>query len=171
MAIQKYARIVDGVVFETTPFDGDIGTIYNLDDPAQHWVACADEVEQGWTYNGTTFSAPVPPAPTPEQQYAAALAAGLQVTSTSTLSISATYALDQTTLNEIRALAVDCGAGLGFPGGASEFAYPDKNGNPVLFTEAQIKDVYRALRDRVLALSLALAGQGEWPASASVTIP
>jgi len=108
--------------------------------------------------------------PTPQQQYDTAIAAGLQITSTGSPSISATYALDKVTLDQIRALAVDCGAGLGFPGGGSTFAYPDATGAPKVFTEAQIKAVYSAVRDHLYQLGLALAGQGSWPTD-SVTIP
>lgn len=37
-------------------------------DPGDPWVACGDDVQIGWSYDGTTFAAPpAPPEPTPAE--------------------------------------------------------------------------------------------------------
>ncbi len=110
----------------------------------------------------------------PATTLAQKIAAGLAVTSTGTPAISATYALDQTTLDQIQALAVDCAAGLGFPGGASSFAYPDLPGTPRTLTSANMIALYKALRDYTAQLNdtaatLAAGGTATWP-SATATI-
>lgn len=103
------------------------------------------------------------------------LAAGLAVTSTGTPALSATYALDQVTLDQIRALASDAAVGFGFPGGVSTFDYPDATGTPRTFTPIAIANLYKALRNYVALLNttaaiLAQGGEAEWP-EAAATIP
>jgi hypothetical protein len=129
----------------------------------------AKDVPAGATDIQVMDAADVPPeAPTTAETLAAKLAAGLAVTSTGTPSLSATYALDTTTLDQIRALATDAKAGLGFPGGETAFAYPDASGTPRTFDATSIVNLYKALRDYVFALKTTAAtldagGPAEWP--------
>ncbi len=140
------------------------------------FIAVPSDVAQiGWGWNGTAFVSPPSPAPTLAQILAAKLASGIAITSTGTPAISATYALDQTTLDQIGAVARDSAAGLGLPGGAATFTYPDINGVPRTFTGAQIQALYKAMRDCVFALyttaaTLAAGGTAVWLAQ-SATIP
>lgn len=103
------------------------------------------------------------------------LAAGLAVTSTATPPLSATYALDPTTLDQVGSVARDAAAGLGLPGSASTFTYPDITGAPHVFASTDIQNLYKAMRDYVFALNetaatLQAGGGASWP-SPSKTIP
>jgi hypothetical protein len=117
------------------------------------------------------------PGPDSAQQardaYATKLGAGIAITSTGTPALNATYALDQVTLDEVGALARDCAAGLGFPQGASTFAYPDIAGTPRTFTPPEMQALYRAMRDMVFLLNEAMAtmaagGSPSWPVQTAV---
>ena len=64
--------------------------------PSLTWVAipAGQTVEVGYAFaNGTFTAPPAPPAPTLAQQAAAALGAGLTITSTSTPALNGTYAV------------------------------------------------------------------------------
>jgi hypothetical protein len=64
----NYARIADGIVQEVieVPEGLSIVDMYHPD-LVSALVACADEVEQGWTYDGKIFAAYVAPAPNVDQ--------------------------------------------------------------------------------------------------------
>lgn len=114
-------------------------------------------------------------SPGPQAQLAARLFAGLAVISTSTSALSATYALDATTLDQIGSVARDAAAGLGLPGGLSTFTYPDLSSAPHDFTATAIQSLYKAMRDYVFALNsvtaqLQLGIPAGWP-PAMATIP
>lgn len=101
------------------------------------------------------------------------IAAGIAITSTGTPAISATYALDALTLSQVQSVAQDAGSGLGLPGGASTFTYPDIAGQPRTFTSAQLIAVYRAMRDLLLILNtqaavMAHGGPPSWPTQTAV---
>lgn len=111
---------------------------------------------------------PTPPAPTPDQVLAQHIALGIAITSTGTSSISGTYALDQTTMDQIGSVARDDASGLGLPGGGSTFMYPDLTGSPKSLTGAQVQALYKAQRDMVFALStqaavMKMGGSAVWP--------
>lgn len=61
----KWARIENGVVMETTDLD-PAGRFH----PSLVWVACADDVSNGFGYADGSFTAPPPPAPTTAQDLA-----------------------------------------------------------------------------------------------------
>ena len=132
----------------------------------------------GWTVSGTTFTAPS--GPSLADQAAAALpekiAVGITVTCTSgTPFATATYALDQTTMDQLGAVARDDAAGLGLPAGASTFTYPDLAGTPHALSGAQVQALYKAQRDCLYALNTQAAvmkagGSPSWPAQ-TATIP
>ncbi|OYV64911.1 MAG: hypothetical protein B7X09_05185, partial [Acidiphilium sp. 21-66-27] len=75
---------------------------------ALEWVAIPSgtNVAVGWTYASGTFTAPpAPPAPTLAQQAAAALGAGLTITSTGTMTLAATaFPTDPTSTGKITAV-------------------------------------------------------------------
>lgn len=54
--MQKHARIVDTEVVETITTDQDITTMFH---PDLIWVPCSESVEQGWSYDGSTFLPPI----------------------------------------------------------------------------------------------------------------
>lgn len=102
------------------------------------------------------------------------LAAGLVVTSIGASALNATYGLDQVSQDQLWNIALGLAAGLGFPGGASTFAYPDITGTPRTFTSAQFTNLAKAVRDYVFAANTqaAIAAQGgtaSWP-TATATI-
>lgn len=53
----RYARIESGVVAELLDTAADIATLFP---PSLVWVPATDDVEQGWLFDGFTFSAPQP---------------------------------------------------------------------------------------------------------------
>lgn len=122
------------------------------------------------------YAAHNPDTPDPQATYNDKLAAGITITSTGNAGISATYALDDTTLSQISSVARDAASGLGLPQNASTFDYPDIDGNMGhAFSATDIQNLYKAMRDLVANLQeqLAVAKQGGTPAwpSQSVTIP
>ena len=83
------ALVFNGTVIqvETTPFPVH---------PSLTWepIPAGQTVAVGYSFANGTFSAPpAPPAPTLAQQAAAAIAAGLTITSTSTPALNGTYAV------------------------------------------------------------------------------
>ena len=56
----KYAVIETTLVVNTTVSDADYAQ-------SQGWIACADNVNIGWSYIDGQFIAPTPPTPTPEE--------------------------------------------------------------------------------------------------------
>jgi hypothetical protein len=122
---------------------------------------------------------PPPPVLSLEDQAAAALAAriaaGIAITCAAVPSLNATYALDAQTLNEIGSVARDAAAGLGLPGDAATFWYPDATGAPRTFDAAHVIALYKKMRNLMLALStqaavMAHGGTPAWPAQ-TATIP
>ena len=74
MAVQLYARVVDGIVVELWPHDPAAALPEGVSTPVDafgeafgsQFVACGADVPQGWTYDGKSFAAPVvvvPPVP------------------------------------------------------------------------------------------------------------
>jgi hypothetical protein len=54
-----YARIQNGIVAELLETNGDITEMFNI---ALTYVACSADVQEGYIYNGSTFTAPTAPA-------------------------------------------------------------------------------------------------------------
>jgi len=108
------------------------------------------------------------PPPTPQQQRDQKAAQGIAITSLTAPVLNATYALDPVTLDQIGSVARDTAAGLGLPGGAVIFTYPDINSVPCTFTEPQIQGLYKAMRDLVFQLDMTAA---QLQAGAAVTWP
>lgn len=62
---QNWARIEDGVVREVIDFD-PAGKFH----PSINWVKCPATVDQHFTYDGSTFTAPSPPPQTTAEMLA-----------------------------------------------------------------------------------------------------
>ncbi len=97
--------------------------------------------------------------------------AGCAVVFASNPALSTTYALDKTTLDEIKAVANDSANGLGLPLGADFFSYPDNAGTPRMFNATEIQALYIALRDYYTLLSYYQAGQISTLPEQPITIP
>ena len=168
--MNTYARIENGTVmelFETVSIDG----LFNA---ALVWIDVTNaspQPQQNWTYDGSTFKAPVASsAPTTAQQAASMLAAGLQINSTSTPAIDGTYAVDQLSQMDIIAIETSLSAGKGFPGGVTTFNYPDASGVMHAFSQANFTDFAAAVRDFVYTLKSVMAEASSSLPSASSTI-
>lgn len=111
------------------------------------------------------------PVPTAAQVQEQKLAAGLAITSTGTPSLSATYGLDQTSQDQLWNIALGVASGLGLPGNASSFEYPDITGTPHSFNATQITNLAKAVRDYVFALNVqtAIAQAGGTPSYPAAT--
>jgi hypothetical protein len=84
----------------------------------------------------------------------AAIDAGMMVQFASNSSLSTIWALDDTTLTQIKGVANDSASGLGLPGGFPVFAYPDRAGVQRVMTGAEVEALYRAMRDYVAAIRM-----------------
>jgi hypothetical protein len=177
-----YARVVDGVVTEFFSLP-DGFTIDECWSPAVvgQFVLIPDNVavEQGWTYDGTTFAAPVSTLSLEQQaanDLATKVAAGITVTSTDHPStLDCVMALDSVTMTQIGSVARDASTDLGLPGGLDSFTYPDINGQPRSFTAPEIISLYKAQRDllwnlNMQAATMAHGGSPMWPPQ-TCTIP
>lgn len=110
--------------------------------------------------------------PTPQQNYAAALASGIQITSTSTPALNGIYSVDAGSQNFVSGIASSIGAGSGLPGGGATFQYLDMTGVPHTFTSSQFLLLAVAVRNYVYLCVIAQATGigGVWPSNA-ITIP
>ena len=142
---------------------------------SETWVdidAISSKPQIGWTYTNGVFASnqPAPPAPTLAQQAAAALNAGLNITSNGTPAINGTYACDnaaQAKLNRVYGLIQRAG-GNALPGGLSTLPWLLADGKTAVeFTSvAPFLAVEQAIGDYVLALDLIIAtGAGMLPAA------
>lgn len=59
----RYARIENNEVKEIGEFQSIEGRFH----PSLVWVPCETSVQQGWSYDGAAFSAPLPHIPTPAE--------------------------------------------------------------------------------------------------------
>lgn len=149
----QYAIVESGVVVNMVMWDG----LTDWTRPAgstSELLPTGSPVSIGYAFNGTTFTAPIIVAPpqTLAQQAAAAMSAGLQITSTVTPALNGTYAVDQLSQMDIIAIETSLSAGKGLPGGAASFGYQDVTGAFHSFTPANFKDFAAAVRDYVYAL-------------------
>lgn len=154
----------------------------SIDFSSSEYVALSDaqwQVSQsqpaGWNWVASDFAArpppPMPPAVQADVEMASRVALGIAVTGYAGL--TATYALDQLTLDQIGSVARDAASGLGFPNNLSTFTYPDQGGSPHAFTEAQVISLYKAMRDLMLNLNtqsqvMRFGGTPIWPSQASI---
>jgi hypothetical protein len=162
-----WALIINGIVFEITTTN-PAGRF----PPEMEWVECASDIVPGYTYNGTTFAAPVAPVPTPAElaaaAYAAAIAAGVTITSAGNSALDGTYAITESSKGTITAEQVYIATTTKFTNGQTSRAWPDINGAYHTFpTTAEFTAFAEATAFYVDSLNAALAvGQagGAWVA-------
>lgn len=170
-----YARIQDGVVAELyTPLQGvSIATCFA---PGLVWidVTSQPDVAPGWTYDGSTFAAPVTPPLTPQQTLAAKIALGITLTCTSDSSLNAVYALDPVSTGQIFQIGLYAAQFGTFPSGDSTQLYPDITGptSSHTFSVAQFVAFLHAVAPLASALNtqagiMAQGGTPSWPAQAA----
>lgn len=95
-----------------------------------------------------------------EQVIPGILTDGLQIISTGSPGVSAVYRLDEITIADISSLAAGAANdALGFPNNASTFDYPDINGVPHTFTKTNMVDFYKAMRDYIANLKMAVSAR------------
>lgn len=109
-----------------------------------------------------------------QTQYAAAIAAGLTVTSAATPAMNDIYSVSDVAQANITSIQASIASGLGFPNGAATLTYFGSGGSHSI-TAANWTNLAKALRDYKYNLQVALftaqsGGTPTWPA-ASVTIP
>jgi hypothetical protein len=111
------------------------------------------------------------PEATPQSNFAAAIAAGLAITSTATPALNGVYTIDPSIVGvNINTIVNGINAGMGLPGGGDSFAYFDMSGTPHMFTQAQFLQFAKAIMNYVYALDLYLWGAGAHP-TGTATIP
>ena len=173
-----FAHVAGGVIVElfTPPAGISISQCFN---PAMVWVdvtAISPAPQPGWTAAQTggawAFAAPSAPSPSLAQQAATALAtrlaAGIAVTCASNSALNATYALDQTSTDDVFKIASYANQFSAFPSGAATQDYPDASGAPHTFTVPQFVALLRAVAPLVSALNtqagvMAQGGTPSWP--------
>ena len=123
-------------------------------------IPAGQTVEVGYSFaNGTFAAPPAPPAPTLAQQAAAAIAAGLTITISGTMTLAATlFPTDPTTTAKIIAVVTAINTDGTFPGGATTFPMKDSAGTWHIFTASQYKSVASALAAYVATLNLIIDG-------------
>lgn len=96
----------------------------------------------GWKYASGALVAPTTPSPTLAQQAAAMLATGIEIASTGTPALNATYPCDANTQNQDGNLLAAVNASLTFPGGV--VTRLDVTGAPHFFTTTAFKNYCQA---------------------------
>lgn len=159
-------------------FDTDMFDYAQLPGPEQlveitdeQWDDRMDRPSEWAIDNGQLVRAepPSPPEPTIDDVLADKIADGIAITSLSNPEgLNCTMALDSVTMDQIGAVARDAASGMGLPAGAPIFVYPDINGVPRVFSEAQVIGLYKAQRDLLYAMNTQAAierngGTAVWP--------
>lgn len=169
--MQYFARVVSGVVFEIVEIP-DGAALADCFQPsfAALLTPCQSTVQQGWTYSGTAFAAPVPPSPTVQQQAAAMLLGPVMVQCAAVPAINGLYPLDTVTQARITSIAAAINAGFGLPGGGDTFNWSDTSGTMHAWPAAQFTEFAKASMDFVYAASQVAQGNGTALPSTTLTI-
>lgn len=118
-----------------------------------------------------SFVAPDPSAPTLAQQAQAALAAGCQIVSTSTATLSGTYACDPAAQSKIQATALYIQVNGKFPAGKPSLPWADAGGTVRTFgTTAEFLAFATAIGDYVTELEMVVLGEATVLPAQPVTI-
>lgn len=96
-------------------------------------------------------------------------ASGITITSASNPAINGTYALDQKALDQVGAVARDSAVGFGLPNSAESFQYSDLTGAVKHLSEANVQDLYKAMRNYIAQTTLAV--QKRVMGDASMALP
>jgi len=172
-----YARLDDdNIVAEIISIPDDA----NLEDrfAPQIVARCilTDANTQPWMFwNGTSFTFPTPPAPTPDELLAEKLGAGITIISTGTPSLNGSYSISSDTQIQITGVLALLGVGQGLPNDAPTIPWPDLNGSPHMFTAVAFQNFAAAISNYVFGLrtTWAILKQGgdiPWP-TLPATIP
>lgn len=172
-----YARLDDdNIVAEIISIPDDA----NIEDrfPSQIVSRCiaTDENTRPWMFwDGASFTIPTPPSPTPDELLATKLGAGIELISTGTPSLNATYSISQDTQIQITGVLALLGVGQGLPNDAQTIPWPDISGAPHMFTAVAFQDFAAAISNYVFGLRTTWAvlkqgGPMPWP-DLPVTIP
>lgn len=97
---------------------------------------------------------PLPAPPSPQQIIASKIANGIAITSTSSPSLNATYAIDPMSQAQIEGVSEYIGVNQRFPAGLTALPWPDISGSPHLFNMPQFLAFGTAVADVVTAISL-----------------
>jgi hypothetical protein len=154
--MSTYALVFNGAIVQIDPATFPVN-------PALSWTGDISAVtpapQVGWAATETggvwTFTAPpAPPAPTLAQQAAAAMSAGLAITSTSTPALNATYDVGTSAQNHMQAemISLLASGGALFADGTATVAWPDMMGAIHTFTAAEAKAFFLAAGAYVAAL-------------------
>lgn len=100
---------------------------------------------------------------------------GLTITSASNPAINGTYALDQSTLDRVGAVARDSAVGFGLPNGGDSFQHANLVGEVKYLSETNVQDLYKAMRNYIAQTTLAvrervMGGAARMPSN-QVSIP
>lgn len=131
----------------------------------------------GGTYINNVFSAmpPVlPPAPTPQSQAAAALAAGVALTSTGTPGLNGTYSCTAQSVSNVANVTTYILRNNKFPGGVSQMPWMDVNSVPHVFPDVATFDNFATkFADFVAACQIYSDSNGQIGSipSNAITIP
>ena len=150
-----FAEIAAGVVTNVAVADA----LAHL--PAGEWVqvdTLAPQPGIGWTYSGSTFTAPAMPTPTLAQQAAAAIGAGLTLTLSGSLTLAATlFPTDAVTAAKLADMAAMAARGV-LPLGATTYPMKDAAGTWHQFNAAQYQAVAAAIAAYAAAIILIADG-------------
>lgn len=115
-----------------------------------------------WAVDDGTFVdiSPAPPAPptTLQQDAAAAISAGIILTSLATGALNGSYDVSPQTQIQIGGVVAGIGAGIGLPGGGGTFLWPDTSGTPHAFSEANFKNFATAVSGYTYVLNQIVGG-------------
>ena len=126
---------------------------------------------QSWSLASGNLAAATPPAPTLAQQAAAAIIAGLTITSTSAAALDGTYAVDASAQQHVMAEITSIMLNGTFADGSATVDWLDVEGASHTFTVAQFKTFATAISAYVAALTKCMLGQLAALPAATVTIP
>lgn len=171
-----YARIDSGTVVELfTPSAEFAATpIAELFPASLQWVdvtALDPQPQQHWTYDRHNFAPPAPPPPPTLPQQAEALLAGpVTMQCTSLPVLNGTYPIDATTQGQITGIAAAISAGLGLPGGADTFNWPDTSGAAHQWPAPQFTAFAKAVMNFVYACAQVEQGHTTTLPSSTIAI-
>lgn len=143
-----------------------------LEVTAAQWTARMSN-PSGWAVSDGALVAYTPPVvpPTLAQQAQAALAAGVQITCTSTPALNGTYSITPSAQSKIQAVSLFILVNSKFPGGGSTMAWADVAGAAHVFpSTAEFQAFATAVADYVAALDAAILGQTTTLPPSTVTI-
>lgn len=140
--------------------------------PAGAIICTEAQYKGGYVNVGGVPTIPTPPAPTLAQQAAAAINAGVAITSTGTPALDGTYACDDSMQAKINRVAAFIALNGKFPASLTEMPWPDMSGAIHLFpTTATFQAFASVVASYVVELDAVVMGVSTTLPVASGTIP